>query len=183
MTPKNIEKLKFGLLSPEYIRKMSEVRIITADTYDEDGYPIEGGLMDPKLGVVDPGLRCKTCGGRVGECPGHFGRIELARPVIHVGYAKLISKILRATCRKCSRILLPEERIEEFRKEIKKARKTGKNEEEIIEELFRIARTAKRCPYCGEEQEEIKFEKPTTFIEGKNRLSPLDIRERLEKIT
>jgi len=175
--------LKFGLLSPEYIRKMSEVRIITADTYDEDGYPIEGGLMDPKLGVVDPGLRCKTCGGRVGECPGHFGRIELARPVIHVGYAKLISKILRATCRKCSRILLPEERIEEFRKEIKKARKTGKNEEEIIEELFRIARTAKRCPYCGEEQEEIKFEKPTTFIEGKNRLSPLDIRERLEKIT
>ncbi len=175
--------MKFGLLSPEYIRKMSEARIITADTYDEDGYPIEGGLMDPRLGVVDPGLRCKTCGGRVGECPGHFGRIELARPVIHVGYAKLISKILRATCRKCSRILLPEDRIEEFRKEIKKARKTGKNEEEIIEELFRIARMSKRCPHCGEEQEDIKFEKPTAFSEGKNRLSPLDIRERLEKIT
>lgn len=183
ITPKNIEKLKFGLLSPEHIRKMSEARIITADTYDEDGYPIEGGLMDPRLGVVDPGLRCKTCGGRVGECPGHFGHIELARPVIHVGYAKLISKILKCICRRCSRILLPDEKIEEFRKELKRIKKLGKNEDEIIEELFKQAKTYKKCPHCGEEQKEIKFEKPTTFFEGKTRLSPSDIRERLEKIT
>ena len=33
-----IEKIKFGLLSPDEIRKMSAARIITADTYDEDGH-------------------------------------------------------------------------------------------------------------------------------------------------
>jgi DNA-directed RNA polymerase subunit A' len=181
--PKRIEKVKFGLLSPDYIRKIAESKIITADTYDEDGYPIEGGLMDPKLGVVDPGLKCKTCGGRVGECPGHFGRIELSRPVIHVGYAKAINKILRAICRKCGRLLLPPDKIEEYRKNIRKYRKVGRNEDPIVEDLLKNAKMTKRCYYCDEEQEEIKFDKPTTFIEGKNRLSPTDVRERLERIT
>ena len=65
--PKKLVGVKFGLLSPDHIRKIAEVKITTADTYDEDGYPIETGLMDLRLGVVDPGLRCKTCGGRAGE--------------------------------------------------------------------------------------------------------------------
>lgn len=183
ITPKKIEGIRFGLLSPDHIRKISEVKIITADTYDEDGYPIEGGLMDPKLGVVDPGLKCKTCGGRVGECPGHFGRIELARSVTHVGYAKQINKLLRATCRKCGRLLLPEERIEKYRDEIRKTRKVGRDKSGIIEDLLKTGKTAKRCPYCGEEQDDIKFEKPTAFVEGRDRLSPTDVRERLERIT
>lgn len=180
--PKKIEGVKFGLLSPEVIRKISEAKIVTADTYDEDGYPIEGGLMDPRLGVVDPGLKCKTCGGRVGDCPGHFGRIELARPVIHVGYAKQINKILRAICRKCGRLLLPEERIKDYRREIRKAAKVGKSGASLIENLFKEARVAKVCPHCEEEHMDIKFEKPTSFVENKNRLSPTDVRERLEKI-
>ena len=94
--PKRIDQIHFGLLSPQEIRKMSVVRIITADTYDEDGFPIEMGLMDPRLGVIDPGLKCKTCGSRAGDCQGHFGHIELVAPVVHVGYAKLIRKLLRA---------------------------------------------------------------------------------------
>lgn len=180
--PKKIEGVKFGLLSPDNIRKISEARIITADTYDEDGYPIEGGLMDPRLGVVDPGLKCKTCGGRVGECPGHFGRIELARSVVHVGYVKQINKIVKSVCRACGRIVLTEEKIEEYREIIKKARRVGKNDFPIIEDLMKAAKTSKTCPHCDEGQAEIKFEKPTSFVEDGNRLSPTDVRERLEQI-
>ncbi len=55
-SPKRIRKIRFGLLSPAEIRKMSVTKIITADTYDDDGYPIDMGLMDPRLGVIDPGL-------------------------------------------------------------------------------------------------------------------------------
>ncbi|MEE8168051.1 MAG: DNA-directed RNA polymerase subunit A' [Candidatus Hydrothermarchaeales archaeon] len=182
ITPKKIEGIKFGLLSPDHIRKMAEVKIITADTYDEDGYPIEGGLMDPKLGVIDPGLKCKTCGSRVGDCPGHFGRIELARPVTHVGYAKVISKFLRAICKRCGRLCLPEEKIQEYKDQIKRARRVGKSDADIVKDLFKTARMSK-CPYCGEEQFNIKFDKPTSFIEEGNRLSPTDIRERLERVT
>ncbi|MFQ5800135.1 MAG: DNA-directed RNA polymerase subunit A', partial [Candidatus Hydrothermarchaeales archaeon] len=180
--PRKINALKFGLLSPENIRKISEARVVTADTYDEDGYPFDGGLMDPRLGVVDPGLKCKTCGSRVGDCPGHFGHIELARPVIHIGYAKLINKVLRSLCRECGRVKLPEEKINDYRERIRRAKRTGKNMDTIVEELFKTARTAKKCPHCSEEQFEIKFDKPSGYIENKHRLSPTDVRERLEKI-
>ena len=80
---------------------MSVARIITADTYDEDGLPIQSGLMDPKLGTIEPGQKCATCGNRVGSCPGHFGHIELARPAVHVGHAKLLLRVLRSICLTC----------------------------------------------------------------------------------
>ena len=78
---KRIGSIKFSCLSPEEIRKMSAVKVITADTYNDEGFPYEGGLMDTSLGVVEPGLKCKTCGCKSGECPGHFGHIDLALPV------------------------------------------------------------------------------------------------------
>ena len=183
ITPKAIIGVKFGLLSPNTIRKISEVKIITADTYDEDGYPIEGGLMDPRLGVVDPGLKCKTCGGRVGDCSGHFGRIELARPAMHVGYSKQVNKIIRSICGKCGRLVLSEKKIDGFRSDIALAKSVGKKETPTIEKLFKSARTAKNCAHCSEPHLPIKFDKPTSFIEDKNRLSATDVRERLEGIS
>lgn len=185
--PKLIDQVKFGLLSPDDIRKMSVTRIVTADTYDEDGYPIERGLMDPRLGVVDPGLRCRTCGGRAGECPGHFGHVELARPVTHVGYVEIIHDCLKATCRKCGRILLPETKLEDYRKQVAEMRAAGRNWWVIADDIIRSAAAVEKCPHCGEKQLTIKFEKPTTFWEVKNRvanrLTPSDVRERLERIT
>ena len=76
---KKIEQINFGLMSPEDIRNMSVVTVETPDTYEDDGFPIEKGLMDPRLGVIDPSLVCRTCGFRGGDCQGHFGSIELAR--------------------------------------------------------------------------------------------------------
>ncbi|MDI6887665.1 MAG: DNA-directed RNA polymerase subunit A', partial [Candidatus Thermoplasmatota archaeon] len=107
--PKKIEKIEFALLSPKEIREMATAKIITADTYDDDGFPVDMGLMDPRLGVIEPGLKCKTCGGRVDQCPGHFGYIDLAMPVIHVGYVKLIKHILESTCRACGALLISKE--------------------------------------------------------------------------
>ena len=117
--PKKIGKIQFALLSPEEVRKMSATKIITADTYDDDGFPIDMGLMDPRLGVIEPGLKCKTCGKKVDECPGHFGHIDLAMPVIHEGYTKLIKEMLSATCRVCGRVKLPGDRIQQYLDRIK----------------------------------------------------------------
>ncbi len=78
-SPKRIGKIEFGLLSPKEIRTMSVRKIIWADTYDDDGFPYPQGLMDLNLGVIDPGLRCKTCDQKASECPGHFGHIELCK--------------------------------------------------------------------------------------------------------
>lgn len=118
---KVLDKLKFSLFSPEMVRKMSASKITVPDTYDDDGYPIDGGLVDTKLGVVDPGLRCKTCGGRVKECPGHFGHIDMVRPVIHVEFAKHIYYVLKTTCPTCHKVLgkkPPKVAIEEIEKSV-----------------------------------------------------------------
>ena len=184
--PKEIGEIMFGLLSPDYIRKMSVAKIVTPDTYDEDGYPIDGGLMDTRLGVIDPGLVCKTCGGRIGECPGHFGHIELAKPVIHIGFAKTIYKILKAVCPHCGRVAITEAKRREILEKMEKLERDGGNKWEVCEEVYKEATKVTICPYCGEIKYDIKFEKPTTYyrIDGNEEktLTPSDVREILEKI-
>ena len=180
MIGKRIKSIDFEMLSPDAIRKMSNVRIVTPDTYDDDGYPIEGGLMDPKLGVIDPGLRCKSCGGGITACPGHFGHIEMVRPVVHVGYVKMVLTLLKTTCKKCGRILLEPSRIERYRALMLKEEK--EEEEERTIDILEKSKKMTKCPHCDQKQDQIKLLKPTTFYEGDQRLLPSQIRERLERI-
>src|SRR5438046_10451133 len=106
------QSIRFSLPSPGKLRKLSAVEIQAADTYDEDGVTIVSGLMDGRLGTLEPRQKCKTCGNTASACPGHFGHIELSEPVIHVSFAKLTHRLLSITCRNCGRILLTEETIE-----------------------------------------------------------------------
>src|SRR3954468_3137511 len=65
---------------------MSIALIEHPETMDETGHrPKQGGLMDPRMGTIDRNFKCQTCGEGMSECPGHFGHIELARPVFHPG--------------------------------------------------------------------------------------------------
>jgi DNA-directed RNA polymerase subunit A' len=164
-TPKEIDRITFGLMDPEEYRDMSATKIITADTYDDDGFPIDMGLMDPRLGVIDPGLECKTCGKHSGACNGHFGNIELAAPVIHVGFTKLIRRLLRGTCRECSRLCLTAEEKEEFRENLQRTRELSDDVNDVTKAAIRQARKKDRCPHCGEVQFDIQHEKPTTYYE------------------
>ncbi|GAB6285825.1 MAG: DNA-directed RNA polymerase subunit A' [Methanoregula sp.] len=181
-SPKRIGKIEFGLLSPKEIREMSVRKIIWADTYDDDGFPYPQGLMDLNLGVIDPGLRCKTCDQKAADCPGHFGHIELAKPVIHVGYTRMIRKLLRVTCRNCGRVLLSPDEVEKV---------VGTEDDSTGDQISeKDVKKERICPHCGDQQLKINFEKPTTFSEvmieeGKkveHKLTPADIRARLEKI-
>ena len=104
---KQVKSIEFALFSPRIIKKMASAKVVTPELYDKEGYPVDGGLMDIRLGVIDPGLKCKTCGSKLKECIGHFGYIELARPVIHIKFMDIILAMLRCTCKECSRILIP----------------------------------------------------------------------------
>ena len=182
---KRISSIKFSLLSPDEIRKMSSTKIITADTYDDDGFPIDMGLMDPHLGVIEPGLRCKTCGRKADECPGHFGHIDLAMPVIHVGYVKDIKKLLQSTCRTCGKLLLTREQAEDYTKQMSSLEELGGDTIEvglISKETAKDAASRTVCPHCGAVQLKITLDKPTTFREEGHKLTPKEVRERLERI-
>ena len=56
MIPKRIAQIRFGLMDPSEIRKMSAVEVKTADTYKDDGHAYKQGLMDPHMGVIEPCL-------------------------------------------------------------------------------------------------------------------------------
>jgi DNA-directed RNA polymerase subunit A' len=164
--PRIVKAIKFGTLSPSEIRKYSVVEIVVPETYDEDGLPIPGGLMDNRLGVLEPGQACGTCGNTAAECPGHFGHIELAEPVIHVSFADVIKMLLVVTCRSCSRLLIPEAEIEAYKEELRSAppHKPGLRER-IAKEIYAKAKKTKICPHCGAKKLEVEFTRPHIFHE------------------
>ncbi|OWB54506.1 hypothetical protein B5S28_g355 [[Candida] boidinii] len=81
--------------------------------------PREGGLNDPRLGSTDRNFRCQTCSEDMQECPGHFGHIELAKPVFHVGFINKIKKVCECTCMNCGKLLLDEYTNPQFAAAIK----------------------------------------------------------------
>ncbi|MEM3032358.1 MAG: DNA-directed RNA polymerase subunit A'/A'', partial [Nitrososphaerota archaeon] len=182
----SVSSIRFGILSPDIIRKMSVAEIISPDTYDEDGLPIPTSVMDPRLGTLEPGQRCKTCGNTYLSCPGHFGHIELPTPVIHVGFAKTVYELLKSTCRSCGRLLLSEDLIKHYTAEIASLRESNRPYRHLVYKIKQRAMNEQICPHCGEKQLKMELEKPATMVEitetGPTRLSAGTVRSRLERI-
>jgi DNA-directed RNA polymerase beta' subunit len=110
-TKKTVSKIigiQFSVLSPEEIRKCSVAEITSRDTYSNN-IPVIGGMFDPRLGVLEPGLKCPTDGLDYIKTPGYFGHIELAKPVFYYQYLPTIIKLLKCVCIKCSKLLINKE--------------------------------------------------------------------------
>lgn len=106
MQKSRIIGIQFGMLSPEEIRRNSVVELVSRDTYATNNRPRVGGLFDPRMGVLEPGLICPTDGKNYIDCPGYFGHIELARPIINAMHLRDILKILKVICLRCSKLLI-----------------------------------------------------------------------------
>lgn len=91
-------------MSPEEIKAFSVAKIESTEVLDENGKQKVGGLMDPKMGTIDRNFKCQTCLEGMSECPGHFGHIELARPVFHQGFIVKVKKILECVCYSCGKL-------------------------------------------------------------------------------
>ena len=182
---KQVRSIVFSVLSPKMIKQMASAKIVTPELYDKEGYPVDGGLMDIRLGVIDPGLRCKTCGSKLKECIGHFGYIELARPIVHIKFVSIVLTLLKCTCRECSRILIPDNKIAKLKEELDKVEKESgiENRRKAVKDSITKLKTVNKCPHCGAKQLKVSLEKPTTFIEEDKRISPIEVRARLEKIS
>lgn len=124
-----IDSMEFNILPNEEIRRMSALGKDTMGIENPELYdnmePKRGGLIDTRLGPTSSGLNCTTCGFDSTNCIGHFGHIELADPVFHIGYIQYVKKILSCICLKCSKLLI------------------YKNEEEILELVKHKSRKAR----------------------------------------
>ena len=128
--------VQFSILSPSEIRKGSVAEIVSRDTYINNK-PVIGGLFDPRMGVLEPGLICPTDGYDYMKTPGYFGHIELARPVFYIQYLNTVIKILRCVCFKCSKLLISKEKYEKILKEY--------SHETRWNMVFQLASKVKRC--------------------------------------
>ncbi|MEA2037138.1 MAG: DNA-directed RNA polymerase subunit A' [Nanoarchaeota archaeon] len=182
---KQVGSIIFSIISPKMIKQMASAKVVTPELYDKEGYPVDGGLMDIRLGVIDPGLKCKTCGSKLKECSGHFGYIELARPIVHIKFVNLIMNLLKCTCRDCGRILIPKNKIEKATNELVKVEKESgiESRRQYIKDIITSLKTVNKCPWCKARQQKISLEKPTTFLENEKRINPIEVRTRLEKIS
>ncbi|MDP7179860.1 MAG: DNA-directed RNA polymerase subunit A' [Candidatus Woesearchaeota archaeon] len=181
---KKVSSITFSIFSPKMIKKMTSAKIVTPELYDKEGYPVDGGLMDIRLGVIDPGLKCKTCGSKLKECIGHFGYIELARPIVHIKFASILLNILRCTCRECGKVLVPSNKVEEINEKLDSIEKEKGLEDrrKAIKPIIAKMKTVNKCPHCKARQYKVTIDKPTTFVENEKRLSPIEVRARMERV-
>jgi DNA-directed RNA polymerase II subunit RPB1 len=101
----NVVGVQFSIMSPDEIKRSSVVEIETHETYDKN-VPVVKGLFDIRLGTTEMDTMCGTCNQNNMKCPGHFGHINLAKPVFHYQYVSMIQKILKCTCIQCSKLLI-----------------------------------------------------------------------------
>jgi len=139
--PSKVIGIQFSIQSPEEIRKGSVAEITSRDTYINNK-PVIGGLFDPRMGVLEPGLICPTDGLDYMKTPGYCGHIELARPVFYIQYLSTILKCMRCVCFKCSKLLVSKEKYKQALKLLGDAR---------WKYVFSLASKIRRC---GEDTED-----------------------------
>ncbi|CAM9817557.1 unnamed protein product, partial [Ectocarpus sp. 4 AP-2014] len=155
-----VQKLQFGILSPDEVRQMSVLQKVKVNDVDipegvtkydlyKDGSAVYGGANDPRMGTLDFNTRCRTCdctytgigGNQVNDCPGHFGHMELARPVYHCGFLDVTLKVLRSVCFHCSRL-----RFDKSDMKYKRALLI-KNPKTRLSYIHEHCRNAKKCVF------------------------------------
>jgi len=165
MTPstaelRKVKRVQFGILSPDEIKNMSVALVEHPETY-ENGKPKPGGLLDPAMGTIDKHQKCQTCAGTMAECPGHFGHMELAKPVFHIGFIDTVLKILRCVCFHCSK-LLTDTGDPAFRQALK-----IRNSKKRLAAVTDICSSKKVCVIGGGEDEEHDLSKTDEELDKK----------------
>ena len=142
----SVTGVQFCIMSPEDIRSRSAVEV-TSHTYAHNE-PVHGGLFDRRMGVVEPNVLCQTCEQRNDFCPGHFGHIELAKPVFHVHFFEMIRKLLRCICFRCSRVPI----VLEDSPEVQAIQAKRLSRQKRWELMHKLLQKVKKCPHCGMKQ-------------------------------
>jgi DNA-directed RNA polymerase beta' subunit len=139
--------IQICIFSPDEIERRSVVEVTNGGTY-EGNEPKIGGLFDPRMGVLDNGKECRSCGQTNHKCPGHFGHFRLARPVYYIQFLPFIQNVLSCICIRCSKLLIDKK----FRKHLLKRKGEAR-----WREVLTASKEIKRCGYetedgCGARQ-------------------------------
>lgn len=154
MAVHNISRIQFGVLSAEDIKKMAVCKI--------DNQKMQGpnSVYDPRMGCVESYQVCVTCGKKT-DCPGHYGYIELAEPILHPLFLKSIALYLNCICKKCHRFLLTEDQIKLY--DLDKL--NGQKRFQRLKEKVKID----TCCHCNSPQPRVYLKENNLYMEYKQK--------------
>eukprot|EP00816_Leptocylindrus_hargravesii_P004270 CAMPEP_0196809198 /NCGR_PEP_ID=MMETSP1362-20130617/9154_1 /TAXON_ID=163516 /ORGANISM="Leptocylindrus danicus, Strain CCMP1856" /LENGTH=1770 /DNA_ID=CAMNT_0042183805 /DNA_START=2209 /DNA_END=7521 /DNA_ORIENTATION=+ len=142
---RRVKKLQFGVINPDELRQYSVTQALTVNgkkipagitRYETqiNGQPVYGGANDPRMGDLHEK-----------SDPGHFGHIDLARPVYHQGFFNPMLKCLRCVCYHCSRLVMDEEEFK-FQRIVSRLYKTDRKKR--MDAMHNLLRNKKKCDHC-----------------------------------
>jgi DNA-directed RNA polymerase II subunit RPB1 len=134
-----IKGIQFTVMSAEEIRKISVAEIVSTDTFSGND-PVIGGLFDNRMGVIEHNKICKTCEQKNTFCPGHFGHIELAKPIFYIQFFDMVRKILKCVCWRCSKLL-----VDVSNDDVKSIVSKKISRQKRFELMYKLCSKIKRC--------------------------------------
>ena len=133
-----VRRVVFSVMTASEVRARSACEVASVELFS-GGNPVEGGLYDTRMGVVEFGQRCATCHHNNKQCPGHPGHIELAVPVFNSLFIEYTKKILRCVCFSCARACFPESYVPH----------SSPGESALTHASDQAARVKDKCARCG----------------------------------
>lgn len=176
-----IKSIRFYSMTKSDIIDGAAIEVTHHETYS-NGQPVPHGLFDPHMGVIEPGVKCKTCKQGYVDCPGHFGYLKLASPIYNIIFMKTLIKFLKCICPNCSKLLVDPSEITS-KKSVNKKR---------FEEVYKLCSKKKRCSRedgCQMELQKIVSDGPLNIsvevagVNEKIHWTPTDVLRILKRVT
>ncbi|XP_064097530.1 DNA-directed RNA polymerase III subunit RPC1-like [Macrobrachium nipponense] len=120
------------------------------------------------LGTSQKDVTCETCAKNLSECIGHYGYLDLAKPVYHVGYFKNTIHILQNICKTCAHVLLkPKDKsqlCEQAKRTVSYLQKKA-----LYKRINELCKKMSLCPYCNAQNGVVKKLPPLKIVHEKFR--------------
>ncbi|KAK8455838.1 hypothetical protein SEVIR_4G227300v4 [Setaria viridis] len=113
-----VDSIHFSFYGDDEIKRSSVKKITKSERLDAKNLPVPGGLLDPAMGPINDTDTCKSCGQHSVRCPGHFGHIELAKPLFNPLLFTSLKNLLHVTCFHCHKFRLNKEQVDRYVNEL-----------------------------------------------------------------
>lgn len=143
--------LEFGVFDRKDVGQQSVLELCQRNLYEQGNVRRQKaafGALDDRMGVATKDSLCGTCGMALKDCVGHFGSIQLALPVFHIGYFRMVIHILQAICKTCSRVMIPEDSRRVYLKRMRNPQIDYIQKHYIFKSVHSEAKKYSVCPYC-----------------------------------
>ena len=146
----SIEFVNFGINSDEENKRNGFAQIINDNLFNNNGYPINGGVYDLRLGTTDHNYLCSTCLYGKKLCSGHRGYLTLKVYVLQPIAIPEIRQWLRIICLNCGELMIDKTKLKKI--------PTGRRMYEAS-----IGNEGKICHKCNAIHPKIKKDKEDRF--------------------